>query len=107
MTAAFAAEAAGSAGHLEGNRDPLAGPQAGDAGTDSDHLCGDLMADRIRAGEDPEAGHGGIEVAAGDREWPHNRVADTRFGVRGLLPFQHSGPDEDQVFHGVTIEPEA
>ncbi len=101
----FAAGCAGAAGHLEGNRDPLPGPDPGDPGADCDDFGGDLVADRIRTREDPEAGHGDVEVTAGDRERSHDRVAGPRFGIRDLLPLHGAGFGENQVSHEFTLEP--
>ena len=84
----------GAARHLEGHRDPLSGPQPRHTGADGDHFGGDLMADRVRAGEDAEGRHGDIKITPRHREWTDNRVSVPGFRVGNFLPLEFARLEE-------------
>ena len=72
-----------------------------DPRTDVDDLRGDLVADGKGPREDAERRHRDVEIAAGDRQRPNDRLPGPGYRVWEVLPFQLAGFGEDQLLHRV------
>jgi hypothetical protein len=84
---------------LERHRDPLAGSHAHDAGSHGEDFCSDLVSHRVGAREEAERRHRDVEVAARDRKRTNHCLPRAGLRVRGVLPFELAGFDEDQLLH--------